>query len=525
MADRSGALIGSLPAALVAGTLFLPILTLLLTGLGQGEGTSAFLDGRTLGILRFTFLQAGLSAVLSVLPAIFVARALARRSFPGRDLLARVLALPVLVPALVAASALLVLFGRRGLMAELFAFLGLSWPSIYGLSGILIGHVFLNLPLAVRILLPALAAIPAEQWRLARQLGLSDLARLRLIETPVLLPRAARALGIVFMLCFASFALPMTLGGGPASTTMEVAIYEAVRVDADLIRAAGLAILQIGLCTALVGLGLSIGVTRTGLSAGAPARIRVDDGSFAKTFDVLVLSVTLLFLLGPLLALIGAALGGPWIEVVTSQSFLISLRNSILVAVAAAVLALIVGTWLVMGGRGRAVWSGRIGEVVGSIPLVTPALALGAGLFLLVRQLVDPATVALPAIALANALMGLPYVIALLGPEVARRELEHGRLCRALGIRGKNRWRLIDLPTILPVAGLAGGLVAAFSLGDFGVVALFGSDQARTLPMQLYLQAGSYRTNDAAVTAVILVMLAALLMWTIERGLARAAGR
>ena len=67
--------------------------------------------------------------------------------------------------------------------------------------------------------------------------------------------------------------------------------------------------------------------------------------------------------------------------------------------------------------------------------------------------------------------------------------------------------------------------MAAFSLGDFGVVALFGADQARTLPMHLYLQAGSYRSNDAAVTAAVLVVLAAGTMWVVERGLARAAGR
>lgn len=525
MARSPGALIGSAAAALVALALFLPLLTLLATGWQDGGQTRALLDARTLGILRFTLLQAALSALLSVLPAVFVARALARRGFRGRALLERLLALPVLVPALVAGSALLVLFGRRGFMAELLGWAGLSWPSIYGLPGILLGHVFLNLPLAVRILLPAWAAVPAEQWRLARQLGLGDLARLRLIEAPALAPRIARALGIVFMLCFTSFALPMTLGGGPGGATLEVAIYEAVRVDADLARAALLALLQIAICAALVGVGLGVSVTRTGLSAGAPVRVRVEDGKIAKAFDAGVLALALWFLLGPLAALVAEASGGPWRQVLTSPMFLVALRNSVLVALGAALLALVTGTLLVIGGRGRQSLLGRVGEFVGSVPLVTPALALGAGLFLLLRRIVDPAEVALPTIALANALMGLPYVVAILGPEVARREMEHGRLCRALGIAGMTRWRLIDLPTLLPVAGLAGGLVAAFSLGDFGVVALFGADQARTLPMHLYLQAGSYRSADAAVTAAVLVMLAAGLMWMVERGLARAARR
>ncbi|WP_027135138.1 ABC transporter permease subunit [Geminicoccus roseus] len=525
MAGKPGALIGWATAGLVATALLLPILTLLATGLAEGGASRALLDARTLGILRFTLFQALLSTLLAVLPAVLVARALARRSFSGRLVLERLLALPVLVPALVAGSALLVLFGRRGFMAGLFEALGLTWPSVYGLAGIVLGHVFLNLPLAVRILLPAWAAVPAEQWRLARQLGLGDLARLRLIEAPVLAPRIARACGIVFMLCFTSFALPMTLGGGPRGATLEVAIYEALRVEADLVRAALLSLVQIAICVALVGLGSSVGVARTGLSAGAPVRVRVEDGRLAKALDGLVLALALLFLLSPLAALLQAAAGGPWGAVLSSPMFWLALRNSVLVALGAALLALVAGTLLVLGGRGQRGLSGRIGELVGSVPLVTPALALGAGLFLLLRHLVDPAEVALPAIALANGLLGLPYVVAILAPEVARRELEHGRLCQALGISGWTRLRLVDLPTVLPVAGLAGGLVAAFSLGDFGVVALFGADQARTLPMHLYLQAGSYRSDDAAVTAVVLVALAASLMWLVERGLARAAGR
>ena len=233
----------------------------------------------------------------------------------------------------------------------------------------------------------------------------------------------------------------LNLGGGPAATTLEVAIYEALRIDADLVRFSLLALLQIALCTALVSVGLGVSAARTGLSAGAPVLLRVEDGPLAKGFDALVLTLALLFLMAPLVALLSEAAGGPWAKVLASPMFLVALRNSVLVALGAAALALVTGSLLVLGGRSRLGIVGRLGEFVGSVPLVTPALAFGAGLFLLVRWFVDPAEVALPAIALANGLMGLPYVVAILGPEVARRELEHGRLCRALGIDGWTRWR------------------------------------------------------------------------------------
>ena len=52
---------------------------------------------------------------------------------------------------------------------------------------------------------------------------------------------------------------------------------------------------------------------------------------------------------------------------------------------------------------------------------------------------------------------------------------------------------------------------------DFGVVALFGNDDFRTLPFYLYQQIGSYRSQDGAVTALILLLLCFLLFTVIEK--------
>ncbi|NIP75463.1 MAG: hypothetical protein GTN90_05530, partial [Xanthomonadales bacterium] len=50
------------------------------------------------------------------------------------------------------------------------------------------------------------------------------------------------------MLCFTSFALVLMLGGGPQASTLEVAIYEAARLDFDLARAATLSLIQLAIC-------------------------------------------------------------------------------------------------------------------------------------------------------------------------------------------------------------------------------------------------------------------------------------
>lgn len=85
-------------------------------------------------VVRFSFWQAFLSAMLSVVPAIFLARALYRRRFPGRTLLLRLCAMTLILPVLVAVFGILSVYGRQGWLAQLFAWLGWQWRfSPYGL--------------------------------------------------------------------------------------------------------------------------------------------------------------------------------------------------------------------------------------------------------------------------------------------------------------------------------------------------------------------------------------------------------
>ena len=54
------------------------------------------------------------------------------------------------------------------------------------------------------------------------------------------------------MLCFTSFTTVLALGGGPKSTTLEVAVYQALRFDFDLATAGGLALVQLILTAGLL---------------------------------------------------------------------------------------------------------------------------------------------------------------------------------------------------------------------------------------------------------------------------------
>jgi len=80
---------------------------------------------------------------------------------------------------------------------------------------------------------------------------------------------------------------------------------------------------------------------------------------------------------------------------------------------------------------------------------------------------------------------------------------------------------LLDWPNLKPAAGFGFGIAASFSAGDLGAIALFGSERVTTLPLLLYQRMGSYRFQEAAVTAVLLLatclLLFTLSQWLISR--------
>jgi thiamine transport system permease protein len=462
--------------------------------------------------LRFTLWQAALSAVLSVALAVPVARALARRRFAGRALLIALLGAPFLLPTVVAVMGLLAVFGRRGLVNEGLAALGLPEVQIYGLQGVVLAHVFFNLPLAARLILHGWLAIPAERFRLAEALGFRPADIRRHLEWPMLRAVVPGALATVFLLCLSSFAVALILGGGPRATTVELAIYQAFRFDFDLPRAATLALVQLGL-----GLAALAAASRVALPAAfgpgldRPVTRHDAGGAGARIADALAIGAAAVFLLVPLGMVVAA--GVPRLAELPAPVWQAALR-SLAVALAAAGIA---GTLALALALGAARGTGRI-ALAGALPLALSPFVLGTGLFLIVFPLADPSAWALPVTALVNGMMALPFAVRALEPAARAAEADFGRLADSLGLSGAARLRWVTLPRIARPLAFSVGLAAALSAGDLGIVALFSGPETTTLPLEIFRLMGAYRMADAAAAALLLLALSLALFWAIDRG-------
>ena len=494
-------------AALVAAVLVLLNLGALAAVLWRADG-EATLQPADWVALRFTVVQAALSALVSVVLAVPVARALARRRFPGRRLLIALMGAPFILPVLVAIAGLLAVLGRNGMVNDALAALGLDRVSLYGLQGVVLAHVFFNLPLSVRLLLQGWARIPAEHLRLAQALGFGARARFRLIEMPMLTRIAPGALAAVFLICLTSFAVALMLGGGPAATTLELAIYQAFRFDFDLGRAALLALVQAGV--GLVALGV-LGFVRlpatrqAGLDRLAPA----PPGGLARVLDLLAISMAATFLLVPLGVVI--ARGLPHLADLPASVWAAAGRSLGVAALSTLLLAGFTVALTLAGLRRR--WP----EGLGMAALVASPLVIGTGLFIVLNPLVAPSTVALPVTALVNAAMALPFALRATLPPARQTEADFARLSAALGLSPGAHLRLILWPRLRAPLGFALGLGAALSIGDLGVIVLFGQTGTETLPLAMQRLMGAYRSEAAQGVAVLLLALALGTFVLVER--------
>jgi len=509
----------AIPALLVLALLALVVVAPLagLAGLGLSTPHAAselafWQDAYLRRVFAFSLWQALLSTLCSVLPAILVARALALQgAFPLRGLLLRLFALPLVVPSVVAVMAVVSVFGSGGWLP-----LG---RSLYGLGGILLAHVFFNLPLAVRLLLPHWQAIPRHHWQLAAQLGMNNWQRFRLLEWPALREGLPGVLLLVFMLCLVSFAVVLTLGGGPRSTTLEVAIYQSLRFDFEPLRAVVLALLQLALCVTVAVLTLRLQRLPEVEISLDPAAIGERRGR--RLLNPAVIALAAVYVGMPLLSMLLDALSGPWLAVLGEARFRQAAVNTLFIGLSAALLSVTAGWFLLRYGASLAYRgqqrAARWIELAGSVVYVVPPLVIGTGMFVLLSPHVDVFDWVYPLVIAVNALMGLPFVIRSLGPSMRQNHARYQRLCRSLALAGWNRFRYLEWPLLRRPLGLAAGLVAALAMGDLGVIALFGTPESTTLSLLIYQQLGAYRVAEATVTALLLLVLCLAAFWLLER--------
>ncbi|MEL7026821.1 MAG: thiamine/thiamine pyrophosphate ABC transporter permease ThiP [Pseudomonadota bacterium] len=499
---------GRIAAALVVAAIILPLGAVAwrsggLSGFGAAEWAA----------IEFTLRQALLSAILSVAFGIPLARALARRSFFGRSVLITLLGAPFILPVIVAILGLLAVFGQAGILGQILGVFGLEAPRIFGLHGVVLAHVFFNLPLAVRLILQGWLAIPAERFRLAASLEFDAKATARHLEWPMLKEVVPGIFVVIFLICTTSFAVALTLGGGPRATTVELAIYQAFRFDFDLGKAASLSLVQVALTVIGAFLAAKIAIPAAmGSGLDRPLQLWVQNKKSLLWLDRTIIALGAAFLVLPLLAIV---LRGAVALNDLPPSVWTAAGRSLAVATVSAALAVTLSLAIALAASQS---KGGFYEVVVNLSIAASPIMLGTGLYLLLLPVADPVQFALVVTGGVNALMSLPFTFRALLPEARALHRDYSRLCESLDLAGWAWLRLIALPRLRRPLGFSAGLAGALSMGDLGVIALFADPEFATLPLTVYRLMAAYRMDEAGSAALVLLALTLSFFWLCDKG-------
>ena len=150
--------------------IILPLFSILL-GTSPKNFILALTDPQVTNSVGLTFGAAAIATALAALSGIPLAYLLARRQFHGKRLVEALVNLPIIVPHTAAGVALLMVFGRRGLLGQWLEPIGLTFTD--SLGGIVVGMLFVSLPFLVNTSREAFAMVDEELERVALTDGAS----------------------------------------------------------------------------------------------------------------------------------------------------------------------------------------------------------------------------------------------------------------------------------------------------------------------------------------------------------------
>ena len=191
-------------------------------------------DPDILAALRLSLETATLATLVSLVLGVPLAWVLARTELPGRRFLRALVTVPLVLPPVVGGVALLLVFGRNGLLGRwLDAHFGITLP--FTTAGVVVAEAFVAMPFLVISVEGALRGADARYEEAAATLGASRWTAFRRVTLPLVAPGIAAGAVLCWARALGEFGATITFAGNfPGRTqTMPLAVYLALEQDLD----------------------------------------------------------------------------------------------------------------------------------------------------------------------------------------------------------------------------------------------------------------------------------------------------
>ena len=184
--------------------------------------------------IRLSFVVAATATLIALIIGASLAWLLARRHFPGRNLLDALVTLPLVLPPTVLGYYLLVLLGTRSSFGA-FLYNRFGIRLTFTVTAAIIAATIHALPLVTKSLRAAFESVDLELEAAARTLGLNERRTFFRITLPLARRGVLAAAALAFARALGDFGVTIMIAGNiPGRTqTASVAIYDAVQAGRD----------------------------------------------------------------------------------------------------------------------------------------------------------------------------------------------------------------------------------------------------------------------------------------------------
>lgn len=512
----------SLPALIITFLIFLlPLFSVLGRAFKDGPGAviNTFCDAYTWRLLAFTVWESLLSAVISVSLAIPFSVFFSKYSFFGRKAILTASDVTFALPAILCVLGFVIFYGNNGILNNILIDLGLIEDKIkflYSFPSVIMAHVYLNFPVAFSLITSALSGMDEKEEMASKLLGKSNFYTFIRITIPKVKGTIISAFILIFLFCFPSFLIVMSLGGSPKYYTIEAEIYRRTYTDVNTVSSSSLALFSFIIMSFLL---LVSGYGREEKKASRSKRI-IKKAKGWKRLEAFVLSCLIfLFLAPPLLSIVyrafftkdGSFTLKAWIDIASSSptgagTGMEAILNSLLIAFLSSSLAVSLSTAISISAVRR---KSRIIPLLTSLPMAAGSVSLGLGFaFLSTRLPYKSIYISYILVILAHLVVVMPFTVRTIMPGAKRipNTLPLASMC--LGKGCYSSYRKVEKPMLKSYRRRAFAFAFALSLGEVNATMALAEGKVTTLPILIYKMINQYNYQGASALAIILLTTA-----------------
>ena len=512
----------SLPALAVTAAVFLlPVASVFSRSFqnGSGEVWGVFTDSYTWSLFFFTLWESFLSALFSTVLALPFAAFFSSYSFPGKKAILTMSDAAFAMPSILAVLGFVVWYGNNGLLNSMLLSLSITKERVkilYSFQAIILAHVYLNFPIAFSLITSALSSLDDKEEMASRLLGKKRLETFFRITIPKVKGTLISSFLLIFLFCFPSFLIVMSLGGNPRYYTLEAEIYRRTYTEVNTVSSSSLSLFSFSAMAIILFLS-GYGRKETKIRQNKRTIRKARGGKLALAFFLSFL--IFLFMAPPLLSIFyrafftkdGVFTLKAWTDILRKAptgagTALDAIINSLAIAVSASLFSVALATQLSVSAVRR---ESKLIPLLTSLPMAAGSVTLGLGFSFIAASIRGKTLlVSYILVFLAHLVVVLPFAVRTIMPGAKKIPQRLSDASLSLGKGKLETYRKVEKPMLRSYRRRAFAFAFALSLGEVNATMALAEGKVTTLPLLIYKMINQYNYQGASALAIVLLLFA-----------------